>query len=141
MGLIIKQIVEAVLARVFTIRLGTDSPRAFDHVAHLEHVAEIRLLFILNQMVNRFAALVTAVGIEMTAATTSSERNHTGIAFVVSVDGPRDSGRAATTPADKSVICHCRFLFLVVGGNIGESGGGYQVLCRGTTSGRRSPTG
>ena len=104
--LVLEQIVEGLSAGVFRVGLGAYSAGAFDHVAHLEKIAEVGLLLVLDKAFDILPALSAAGGIKMSAAPTTSQLCQAVLAFVITTHLVYDTGRSAATPADQSIIGH-----------------------------------
>ena len=98
-GSVLKQVVEAFFALVFGVGLGAYAARAFDHVAHLEKVAEIGLFLVGDIGLDMLPALEPAVRVKKAASPTTAQICQAVRATVRARYAAFDSSRTATVPA------------------------------------------
>jgi hypothetical protein len=96
---IVKQVVEAFFALVFGVGLGAYAARAFDHVAHLEKVAEIGLFLVGDIGLDMLPAPKSAVRVKKAAPPTAAQIGQAVRATVRPRHAAFDSSRTATVPA------------------------------------------
>jgi hypothetical protein len=103
---VLKQIVEAFLALVLGIDLGAYPARAFNHVAHLEEVAEIGFFFVRDIGLDVLAALEPAVWVKKPTPPTAAQIGQAVRATVRPRHTAFNSSRTATVPTQQSFFTH-----------------------------------